>query len=194
VLLGAAALPAFREGPLPKMTGGFGETTCRTCHFDNALNDPAGSLTVDGLPAAWAPGRAYGITVAIRRAGVSRAGFEMTARFQAKPREGDQAGAFQTTDGRLQIIFAPGSPVQYIQHTKGGSLLATPGLGRWTFQWTAPSTAGFGPITFNVAANASNDDQSPLGDYVYTFERTIRPAAEPVHRIALGARAFGVEP
>jgi len=96
-----------------------------------------------------------------------------------------------STDGRLQIIFAPGSPVQYIQHTKGGSLLATPGLGRWTFQWTAPSTAGFGPITFNVAANASNDDQSPLGDYVYTFERTIRPAAEPAHRIALGPTAPG---
>jgi hypothetical protein len=33
--------------------------------------------------------------------------------------------------------------------------------------WTAPS-ADAGPVQFNVAANASNNDDSPLGDYIYT--------------------------
>src|SRR5262249_5059651 len=161
---------AFREGPLPRMTGGFGETTCRTCHFDNPLNDPGGALSVTGLPAAWMPARTYGVTISLRRVGVVRAGFEMTARFQLKPHEGEQAGSFHTSDSRLQIIFAPGSPVEYIQHTKIGSLLTAAGRGQWSFEWTAPEAPGGGPITFNVAANASNDDQSPLGDYIYTLE------------------------
>jgi hypothetical protein len=36
----------------------------------------------------------------------------------------------------------------------------------WTMEWTAPST-GAGPVQFNVAANASNNDDSPLGDFIY---------------------------
>jgi hypothetical protein len=35
----------------------------------------------------------------------------------------------------------------------------------WTVNWTAPS--GDAPVQFNVAANAPNDDDSPLGDYIY---------------------------
>jgi hypothetical protein len=33
-------------------------------------------------------------------------------------------------------------------------------------EWTAPSPAD-GPVQFNVAANASNNDDSPLGDFIY---------------------------
>jgi len=40
------------------------------------------------------------------------------------------------------------------------------GANRWTVEWTAPSLAT-GPVQFNVAANASNNDDSPLGDYIY---------------------------
>ena len=154
------------------MTGGFGETTCRTCHFDNPLNDAGGSLAVEGVPARWVPGQDYALTVTIRRSGLKRAGFEMTARFGRGSLQGRQAGAFRTPDDRLQIVFAPGETVQYIQHTKAGSRLAVAGQGRWTFRWVAPTDSTAGPIVFNVAANASNDDASPLGDYVYTSERT----------------------
>jgi hypothetical protein len=36
----------------------------------------------------------------------------------------------------------------------------------WTIEWTAPAGAT-APVQFNVAANASNNDDSPLGDYIY---------------------------
>jgi hypothetical protein len=167
----AVALAAYREGPLPRMTGGFGEMTCRTCHFDNSLNAARGSLAVDGVPATWIAGHDYLITVIVRRPGLSRAGFEMTARVASGPRRGEQAGAFQVPDARLQIVFAPGSPVQYVQHTKAGSQVTAIGEGRWTFRWTAPGDTRE-RVIFNVAANASNDDASPLGDFIYTLERT----------------------
>jgi hypothetical protein len=37
---------------------------------------------------------------------------------------------------------------------------------RWTVVWTAPATGG--AVTFNAAANAANEDDSQLGDYIYT--------------------------
>jgi hypothetical protein len=38
-------------------------------------------------------------------------------------------------------------------------------------EWTAPG-ASAGAVQFNVAANASNNDDSPLGDYIYV--KTVR--------------------
>jgi hypothetical protein len=37
-------------------------------------------------------------------------------------------------------------------------------------RWTAPQPAA-GAVTFNAAANASDADSSPLGDYIYFTER-----------------------
>jgi hypothetical protein len=175
----AVSLLAFGEGPLPKMTGGFGEKTCRTCHFDNPLNDKGGSLAIDGLPDRWTPGTEYTVGVTLKRPGLARYGFEMSARYAGGALKGRQAGAFRAEGDRLQIIFAPGDTVQYIQHTKAGSRFGTSGQGRWTFRWQAPDDATAGPIIFNVAANASNDDNSPLGDYIYAVERTAQ--AGPRH-------------
>jgi hypothetical protein len=177
LLASVVAAQAYREGPLPRMTGGFGEPTCRSCHFDNPQNDPGGALSIDGIPSSFVAGREYAITVTVRRPGLARAGFEMTARFASGPREGEQAGKFRATGDRLQIVFAPGASVQYIQHTKTGSLAPAHGQARWTFAWTAPpsTSSGQGPgggrVVFHAAANASNDDASPLGDFIYTMER-----------------------
>jgi hypothetical protein len=41
--LGQASAAAFKEGPYPNVTGGFGEQSCRLCHLDNPLNAPAGN-------------------------------------------------------------------------------------------------------------------------------------------------------
>ena len=164
-------LVAYKEGPAPAMTGGFGEETCRKCHFDQALNARGGAVRVEGVPAAYVPGRAYALTVVVRRPGIARAGFEMSARFAAGPAAGRQAGAFLARGARMQIGFETGKTVQYIQHTKLGSETLRPGEGRWTFTWTAPAS-GTGAVRFHLAANATNDDASPLGDYIYTTSAT----------------------
>ena len=167
VMAASLAVSAFKEGPYPNVTGGFGEQTCRLCHLDNPINAPGGAVTLDGIPAAFTPGQAYPITVTISRAGLRRGGFEIAARFAGGRQKGRQAGSWRLSDMRAQLI--PGAvdkALTFVQHNQIGSRTATPGSNTWTMEWTAP-TAPAGVVQFNVAANASNNDDSPLGDYIY---------------------------
>ena len=159
------AVSAFKEGPYPNVTGGFGEQTCHLCHIDNPINAPGGTL--DGVPGSFSPDQAYPITVTISRQGLRRGGFEIAARFAGGRQKGRQAGSWRLLDARAQLI--PGAvdkALTFVQHNQIGSRATTPGSNSWTMEWTAPST-GSGAVQFNVAANASNNDDSPLGDYIY---------------------------
>jgi hypothetical protein len=167
IALPLAAPSAFKEGPYPNVTGGFGEQSCHLCHLDNAINAPGGSVALDGVPATFVPGQTYPITVTISRDGLRRGGFEVAARYAGGRQKGRQAGSWRPLDARVQLI--PGAVdkvLTFVQHNQIGSRTATPGANRWTVDWTAPSPAA-GPVQFNVAANASNNDDSPLGDYIY---------------------------
>lgn len=167
---------AFKEGPYPNVTGGFGEQTCRLCHFDNPLNAPGGTLTLAGVPAAFTPGSVYPITVTIAHEDMRRGGFEIAARFASGKQKGRQAGTWKLTDNRTQLI--PGAvdkALTFVQHNLAGSRTATAGANSWTIEWTAPSDAS-APVQFNVAANASNNDDSPLGDYIYVKSARSAPA------------------
>jgi hypothetical protein len=169
------AVSAFKEGPYPNVTGGFGEQTCHLCHIDNPINAPGGTLTLDGVPGSFSPDQAYPITVTISRQGLRRGGFEIAARFAGGRQKGRQAGSWRLLDARAQLI--PGAvdkALTFVQHNQIGSRATTPGSNSWTMEWTAPST-GSGAVQFNVAANASNNDDSPLGDYIYI--KAVRSAA-----------------
>ena len=158
---------AFKEGPYPNVTGGFGEQTCRLCHLDNPLNAPGGELALEGVPSSFVPGETYPITVTIRREGLRRGGFEIAARFASGRQKGRQAGSWRLVDTRSQLI--PGAvdkALVFVQHNQIGSRVPAPGSNTWTMEWTAPA-ASVGAVQFNVAANASNNDDSPLGDYIY---------------------------
>jgi hypothetical protein len=170
-MMSTAAPVAYREGPAPAMTGGFGEANCSKCHFDNRVNDEEGAVRIDGVPAVYVPNREYRITVALKRAGMARSGFELSARFApGAPFAGRQAGDLRPPDSRMQLVFETGGAIQYIQHTKAGSQARTTGENRWTFIWKAPP-GGRGAVQFNVAANAANDDASPLGDFIYVLSK-----------------------
>jgi len=158
---------AFKEGPYPNVTGGFGEQSCHLCHLDNRINAPGGAVTLDGIPPAFAPGGTYPITVTVKREGLRRGGFEIAARFASGKQKGRQAGSWKPLDARVQLI--PGAVdkvLTFVQHNLAGSRVAETGANTWTIEWTAPSDAT-APVQFNVAANASNNDDSPLGDYIY---------------------------
>jgi hypothetical protein len=160
------AVSAFKEGPYPNVTGGFGEQTCHLCHLDNSINAPGGAVALDGVPPAFTPGQTYPITVTISRQGLRRGGFEIAARFTTGKQKGRQAGSWRLLDARAQLI--PGAvdkALTFVQHNQIGSRTATPGANSWTMEWIAPSAPG--AVQFNVAANASNNDDSPLGDYIY---------------------------
>ena len=170
------AAAAFKEGPYPNVTGGFGEQSCHLCHLDNPVNAPGGAVTLDGVPPTFVAGHTYPITVTISRDGMRRGGFEIAARFAAGRQRGKQAGTWRLLDARVQLI--PGAvdkALTFVQHNQTGSRTATAGTNTWTIEWTAPATAA-APVQFNVAANASNNDDSPLGDFIYVRAARSAPA------------------
>ena len=153
-------------GAPPGTTGGFGEPTCVQCHFGNVLNDPTGSLTIEGLPERYTHGQAYRLIIRLRRPRMAAAGFQLSARTAA----GAQAGTCAAETGATAVKVETAAGIHYAGHTEPGSRLATPGAAEWRVVWTAPTN---GPVTFNAAANAADDDHSPLGDYVYASVRNL---------------------
>jgi hypothetical protein len=175
VFAGTTAALAFREGPLPNMTGGFGDQTCRLCHFDGPLNAPGGRVALSA-PATFVAGRTYPVTVTLTRKAIERGGFEIGARFASGAARGHQAGTWIVpAGGRVQSVKGQQDPsLIFLQHTTAGTTTKTPGRISWTLQWTAPAAPD--AVQFNVATNAANDDASPLGDHIYTAVRVSRPA------------------
>jgi hypothetical protein len=166
---------AFVEGPPPATTGGFGEETCRKCHYDFEENDPAGSLLLEGFPETYVVGRQYTLTIRLMHPRLERGGFELAARFASGDNEGRQAGFLESSDDRVSIVSSADAATHFARQTRAGSAPQTKGQSAWTVRWRAPET-GSAPIVFHVAANAANFDDSPLGDYPYSAQQTVRPA------------------
>ena len=177
-LLSAAPLPkaAYLDGPPTAHAGGFGGETCHACHFENELDEPGGSLTLDGVPDTFDPSVVYRITVSLERPGMGRAGFQLAARVSEGDRAREPAGTLQPLEGdeRVQVVAAPDG-VTYAQHTEPGTVLTGPEATSWTVEWRPPAVTATS-VAFHVAANAANDDASEFGDFIYTAAATTRPA------------------
>ena len=102
-----------------------------------------------------------------------RAGFQLAARFADGPAAGRPAGVLAPADGHSVVIWDTLSHVSYIEHNLIGTALVGD-AGRWNVRWTAPETAR-GVVIFNTAGNAANDDDSPLGDFIYTTALRVAP-------------------
>lgn len=85
-------------------TEGFGEPTCHKCHFDQVLNDPDGSLVIEGLPKIYIPGERYLIIINLKKSDIQKGGFQLTARFKERDRMGQQAGSLRSMDERTEVI------------------------------------------------------------------------------------------
>lgn len=81
VTVGAAPALFHATAPPAGVTGGFGETTCASCHIGNDVNAFGGSVRVEGLPSAFEAGREYVLTVDLRADETAVAGFQLAARF-----------------------------------------------------------------------------------------------------------------
>ncbi len=162
---------AYPEEPPAGHTGGFNEPTCRRCHFGEPINAPAGTLVLQGVPKNYSPDSTYSITLTLSRAGIASGGFQLAARFVGGHRAGHQAGYLQAPDERVEVIAHGPLRIQYAQHTKAGTELTASDSVRWMVDWTSPSPSlPDASVAFHVAANASNDDASEFGDYVYVAE------------------------
>ena len=181
-----AARAAFDARPPVAHTGGFGEPTCRECHFDGP-SQPAGGLSLGGLPERYQPGAVYRLEVAIRDSTARSGGFQLAARVAGRPHAGTQAGTLCALDGRVAVATDSTSGVQYASHARaarGDSL-------QWQLEWRAPST-DVGAVVFHMAANSANDDQSALGDAILLLSRETRPETSGVRHQESGIRGFRV--
>jgi hypothetical protein len=161
-----AVRPFYAAGPPAARTGGFSEPTCAECHHDSPLNAPDGRLSLDSLPVAgFRPGQTYDLWVSLSKPGMTRAGFQLAARIDESAGKDKQAGTVTPVDDRTQFVPKYFGPVQYLEHSHRGTELLQPDSARWRFRWTAPTSPV--PVVFHVAANAANNDNSELGDFIY---------------------------
>ncbi len=159
-------LLGFSDGPLPKLTGGFQEETCHSCHNSFPLNEGrtlGGMFLLSGVPTNYQSGDSYPITIVIGQPGQRRWGFEMSVRSAAS---GEQAGRLMTVDDRTQLKAAEG--IQYIQHNSSGTQEGIlNGPVEFHLNWIAPDPSA-GLVFFNAAGNAADGSGDPAGDYIYT--------------------------
>src|SRR6267143_5649136 len=128
-----------------------------------------GTLTLNGLPiAGWTPGQPYTLTVMVAKPGQSRFGFQLSAVADAT---NQQAGTFERISGNVFVISNGG--IKYIEHSNATN------VNTFTVKWTAPASASFGTVRFNLAGNAANGDSSPNGDFIYARVDKVLPAAAP---------------
>lgn len=154
----------YAEGAPPGFSGGFKEESCHACHFHEEVNAAPGRVSIDGLPATFAPGQRYTLTITLQRTGMKLAGFQLAARFKD---DGAQAGTLAAgpDDGDRVGVESQGG-IQYAGQKKAGVMPAAEGAARWTVEWTAPARGG--PVAFHVSANAADGNESADGDFVYT--------------------------
>jgi hypothetical protein len=170
LLLGSATYGrAERDRPPPAHTGGFSEPLCNACHFQADVNAGAGALTIDGLPREYEAGGAYTLTITLTQEHLAAGGFQMSARFE----DGTQAGTLTAAPGdEARVDVTTRADVQYIHHVYAGTQPVAWDTARWQVLWTTPPS---GAVVFHVAANAADDDESPMGDMIYaTSVRTAR--------------------
>jgi hypothetical protein len=155
---------AYAEGAPPGFSGGFKEESCHACHFHAELNSGGGRVTIEGVPERFEGGQRYLLTVTLTRAGMKRAGFQLTARFKDS---GAQAGTIAPgpSEGSRAGVESQGG-VQYAGQKQPGSSVSAADAAHWTIEWTAPARGG--PVIFHVSANAADGNESADGDFVYT--------------------------
>ena len=176
LLLALPLLSAYQGGPVPGVTGGFGEPTCTRCHQGTPPGDRDGQLALEA-PETFRAGETYRLRITLVRRGLTVGGFEIAARYLARPARGVQAGTLRALDPRTQVATGGPRSVQYAQHTEAGSKAVPPGKLTWVVEWRAPDDPP-GPVVFNLAANASNADSTPLHDTTFTAERVSRPVGQ----------------
>jgi uncharacterized protein (TIGR03437 family) len=181
---GVALTQAFGHswGPPPRVTGAPGDNpkACTQCHSDGALNAFSGSVRIilQSGP-VYIPGVKQRISVQVADPVQQRWGFELTARLNSDPANG-QAGQLIPIDNLTQVICEDNGPapcssgVSFIQHTSAGTRNGTMNGATFQFDWVPPVTNA-GPVTLYVAGNAANGNAASTGDHIYTSNIELEP-------------------
>jgi uncharacterized protein (TIGR03437 family) len=119
-----------------------------------------------------------------------RWGFELSARLNSNPENGD-AGNLISIDNMTQVICEDNAPKPcvsgptFITHTSAGTRNGTLNGATFQFDWIPPATNA-GPVTFYVAGNAANGNGSSSGDLIYTSSVQLTPAIASAPTVTSG--------
>jgi hypothetical protein len=161
------------EGGAPTArTGAPGETTCTSCHSQNA---GSGQISIIA-PTNYTPGQTYQIQIHETTTDSSRAiwGFETISLAGTA-----MAGSFANTTSNTRIRVA--STKSYVTQTTAGTFPGQMSTASWNFNWTAPAT-NVGAVTFYAAGLLGDNDGSEGGDRTVTTTAVVQPQAQVVIR------------
>ena len=170
--------PRFKDGPPASKTGAPGEGTCHDCHNTYDINDPSGSVTIDGLPGSYvAGGDPIAFTVTVSQDGTNRANIDWGFEITVLDANNVFAGTLVVTDDtntQSDSGDVDGSTRFYIKQTSDGIFYNPDGADHatWSMTWVPPDT-DVGPVTFYVAGNAGNGDGTRSGDYIFLNNQTV---------------------
>lgn len=157
-------------------TGAPGEQNCTECHSAMGGAQDGSSqnlLTVaDGLTpiTSYVPGQTYNVTLGLQSNPAKR-GFSATALDGSN----NMAGSFTGQAlGGTQVNTGGGR--EYATHTDASNEASELSTGFWIWEWTAPAT-DVGQVTFYVASNEANGNNTSTGDVIYTSFHPINSAA-----------------
>jgi hypothetical protein len=115
---------------------------CGSCH---GSANAATSITITGMPAGgYIAGTTYPLTLKVTNGTKLAAGFDMSV----------TGGTISNAPANTMLMGGT-----ELHHTAPLTMVA--GDATWNFSWTAPAT---GTVTFNVAGNAVNNNNSDSGD------------------------------
>ena len=145
--------------------------TCKQsgCHDSFELNAGKaaglGDIVIEGFPKQYEPGMTYPVKLTVTHTGDRKLwGFQLATRVKET---GAQAGVLKPIDGSTVVVEE--KSIQYIEHTLTGNRTNV-----FSFSWVAPNSS-MGAVVANAAGNATNGDESPEGDYIYTTELVVSP-------------------
>lgn len=126
-------------------------------------------MEVRGFPRRWETGAQYPLQVRLRSPGMTRAGFQLSVRFE----DGRQAGRLEGTGPGVEIDDPDSAGVLYAGHERPAAV-GPDGRASWRLAWTAPEVPN-AVVRLHVAANGANGDDSEFGDAVYSDSLASRP-------------------
>jgi hypothetical protein len=156
-------------------TGSPGEQTCSqsNCHTGSADNSMGGSVTLtstDLVNWEYTPGQTYTLTATVSQQGRSLFGIGLEALLPSGANAGNLVPGIGTTTKNATIA---GNSRKNIVHNMNAG--ATANSHSFTFTWTAPAT-DVGPVTIYYAGNATNNNGTKTGDYIYNASQVVTPA------------------
>lgn len=162
----------YKQTGIAGKTGSPGESTCQSCHGDFALNSGPGTISISNFGMnnwQYVPGQTYPITVTVSQLGAPKFGFGL----ECLTSTNQNAGSLTIIDPTATKLL--GKIVNGVNRINATHVLnGTYSLDSRSFivNWTAPP-AGTGTVNFYFAGNATNDDVSTSGDYIYNASQQV---------------------